>query len=197
MLRKGQAGKETPSVPRARSAQRVDRVVMQRWLSEVYEEPCPIMACRWKSRKAQMLPGRSRFTYFTSFHVTTTLAVSAPNASRLRYGLLSRPKPSLTFYRSASQQLKWQVERNLRPRVCHAGPFRVEQGQLAKWLVDNSCLDRVFFCNSGAEAVEAAIKVRNFHHDVFSTGAIDDLHLPALVVHTFLKFYHVVELDSH
>lgn len=37
---------------------------------------------------------------------------------------------------------------------------RVEQGQLAKWLVDNSCADRVFFCNSGAEANEAAIKVR-------------------------------------
>lgn len=38
---------------------------------------------------------------------------------------------------------------------------RAEQGQLAKWLVDNSCADRVFFCNSGAEANEAAIKVRS------------------------------------
>lgn len=36
---------------------------------------------------------------------------------------------------------------------------RIEQGRLAKWLVDNSCADRVFFCNSGAEANEAAIKV--------------------------------------
>lgn len=41
-------------------------------------------------------------------------------------------------------------------------PCRVEQGQLAKWLVDNSCADRVFFCNSGAEAVEASIKVPLF-----------------------------------
>lgn len=37
---------------------------------------------------------------------------------------------------------------------------RIEQGQLAKWLVENSCADRVFFCNSGGEANEAALKVR-------------------------------------
>ena len=33
------------------------------------------------------------------------------------------------------------------------------QVQLARLLVENSALDRVFFCNSGAEAVEAAIKL--------------------------------------
>lgn len=33
------------------------------------------------------------------------------------------------------------------------------QAELAQVLVENSCLDRVFFCNSGAEAVEAAIKL--------------------------------------
>lgn len=42
-----------------------------------------------------------------------------------------------------------------------------EQGQLAKWIVDHSCGDRVFFCNSGAEANEAAIKlVRKYAHTV-------------------------------
>ena len=40
-----------------------------------------------------------------------------------------------------------------------------EQGQLAEWLVNNSFADKVFFCNSGAEANEAAIKlVRKYAH---------------------------------
>ena len=38
-----------------------------------------------------------------------------------------------------------------------------EQGELAKRLVDSSCLDRAFFCNSGAEANEAAIKLARKH----------------------------------
>ena len=42
-----------------------------------------------------------------------------------------------------------------------------EQGDLAKWLVENSCADRAFFCNSGAEANEAAIKLaRKYGHTV-------------------------------
>jgi acetylornithine aminotransferase len=41
------------------------------------------------------------------------------------------------------------------------------QGQLAKWLVEHSCADRVFFCNSGAEANEGAIKLaRKYAHTV-------------------------------
>ncbi len=40
------------------------------------------------------------------------------------------------------------------------------QVELASWLVDHSFADRVFFCNSGAEANEAAIKLaRKFFHD--------------------------------
>lgn len=34
-----------------------------------------------------------------------------------------------------------------------------EQGDLAQWLTNHSCADRVFFCNSGAEANEGAIKL--------------------------------------
>lgn len=45
--------------------------------------------------------------------------------------------------------------------------FRIpEQEELAHQLVANSFADTVFFCNSGAEAVEAGLKlVRKFHHD--------------------------------
>lgn len=41
-----------------------------------------------------------------------------------------------------------------------------EQGALASWLTDNSPADKAFFCNSGGEANEAAIKLvrRNWHN---------------------------------
>jgi acetylornithine/N-succinyldiaminopimelate aminotransferase len=40
-----------------------------------------------------------------------------------------------------------------------------EQGALAQWLVERSCADQVFFCNSGAEANEGAIKLaRKYAH---------------------------------
>lgn len=41
-----------------------------------------------------------------------------------------------------------------------------EQGFLARWLVDRSPADKAFFCNSGGEANEAAIKlVRRYWHN--------------------------------
>ncbi len=45
------------------------------------------------------------------------------------------------------------------------------QDRVAKLLTDNSCADQVFFCNSGAEANEAAIKLaRRYHQKVKGTG---------------------------
>ena len=45
--------------------------------------------------------------------------------------------------------------------------YTAAQGLLAKWLVENSCADRAFFCNSGAEANEGAIKLaRKYAHTV-------------------------------
>ncbi|MFM8525979.1 MAG: aspartate aminotransferase family protein [Cyanobacteriota bacterium] len=38
-----------------------------------------------------------------------------------------------------------------------------EQEDLATWITAHSCTDRVFFCNSGAEANEAAIKLARKH----------------------------------
>ncbi len=44
--------------------------------------------------------------------------------------------------------------------------YTVPQGEVAKLLVDNSFADKVFFCNSGAEANEAAIKLaRKYAHE--------------------------------
>ena len=52
-----------------------------------------------------------------------------------------------------------------------------EQGKLAKWLSDHSCMDKVFFCNSGAEANEAAIKlIRKYAHTV-----LDFLEQPVIL----------------
>lgn len=52
-----------------------------------------------------------------------------------------------------------------------------EQGELAKWIVDHSCADKVFFCNSGAEANEAAIKlIRKYAHTV-----LDFLEQPVIL----------------
>ena len=45
------------------------------------------------------------------------------------------------------------------------------QTELAAWLVAHSFADRVFFCNSGAEANEAAIKLaRKYFRDRGATG---------------------------
>ncbi|MBM4313285.1 MAG: acetylornithine transaminase [Deltaproteobacteria bacterium] len=54
------------------------------------------------------------------------------------------------------EALKRQVE-----RLTHVSNlYHIEnQIHLARLLVENSCLDKVFFCNSGAEANEAAIKL--------------------------------------
>nr|WP_199295997.1 aspartate aminotransferase family protein [Trichocoleus sp. FACHB-591] len=44
-----------------------------------------------------------------------------------------------------------------------------QQGELAKWLVEHSCAERTFFCNSGAEANEGAIKLaRKYAHTVLN-----------------------------
>ena len=47
-----------------------------------------------------------------------------------------------------------------------------QQGELAQWLTDHSCADFAFFCNSGAEANEAAIKLaRKYAHKVLGIEA--------------------------
>ena len=51
--------------------------------------------------------------------------------------------------------------------------YTIPQIELAQQLIDNSCMDRVFFCNSGAEAVEGAIKVARRHGALHKDGAFE------------------------
>jgi acetylornithine/N-succinyldiaminopimelate aminotransferase len=51
--------------------------------------------------------------------------------------------------------------------------YTVPQVQLAELLVENSCLDRVFFCNSGAEANEGAIKLARRYGKLHLAGAYE------------------------
>ena len=70
---------------------------------------------------------------------------------------LGHSHPKLTEALSLQAQTLWHVS-----NLYYTEP----QIELAGWLVKNSFADRVFFCNSGAEANEAAIKLaRKFFKD--------------------------------
>ena len=58
-----------------------------------------------------------------------------------------------------------------------------EQAALAKWLIQHSCADKAFFCNSGAEANEAAIKLtRKYAHTKL------DIDVPVII--TAINSFH-------
>jgi acetylornithine/N-succinyldiaminopimelate aminotransferase len=51
--------------------------------------------------------------------------------------------------------------------------YTIPQLQLAELLIEHSCLDRVFFCNSGAEANEGAIKLARRYGKLRLNGAYE------------------------
>jgi len=51
--------------------------------------------------------------------------------------------------------------------------YTIPQIQLAQALVEHSCLDRIFFCNSGAEANEGAIKLARRYGKLYLDGAYE------------------------
>ncbi len=51
--------------------------------------------------------------------------------------------------------------------------YTIPQVQLAELLVDNSCLDKVFLCNSGAEANEGAVKLARRYGQRYLKGAYE------------------------
>ena len=51
--------------------------------------------------------------------------------------------------------------------------YTIPQIQLAQLLIQNSCLDRIFFCNSGAEANEGAVKLARRYGRLHRNGAYE------------------------
>jgi len=51
--------------------------------------------------------------------------------------------------------------------------YTIPQIRLAELLVQNSCLDKVFFCNSGAEANEGAVKLARRYGQHYLNGAYE------------------------
>ena len=51
--------------------------------------------------------------------------------------------------------------------------YTLPQLDIAAMLIDNSCMDRVFFCNSGAEAVEGALKLARRYGKLHKNGAYE------------------------
>jgi len=51
--------------------------------------------------------------------------------------------------------------------------YTIPQIKLAELLVENSCLDRVFFCNSGVEATEGAVKLARRYGKLHLNGAYE------------------------
>jgi len=51
--------------------------------------------------------------------------------------------------------------------------YTIPQVRLAELLVENSCLDKVFFCNSGAEANEGAVKLARRYGHLHLGGAYE------------------------
>jgi len=51
--------------------------------------------------------------------------------------------------------------------------YTIPQIRLAELLIQNSCLDKVFFCNSGAEANEGAVKLARRYRKLHPNGAYE------------------------
>ena len=51
--------------------------------------------------------------------------------------------------------------------------YTIPQIHLAELLIQNSCLDKVFFCNSGAEATEGAVKLARRYGKLHLNGAYE------------------------
>ena len=79
-------------------------------------------------------------------------------------------------------RLKRALSRQLGKLQHVSNLYRIpEQEELAAAITASSCLDRVFFCNSGAEANEAAIKLARKHGHTVRGIATDDGKAPLIL----------------
>ena len=66
------------------------------------------------------------------------------------------------------------IEKQARTLIQTSNQFyTIPQIELAQLLVKNSCLDRIFFCNSGAEANEGAVKLARRYGKLHLDGAYE------------------------
>jgi len=66
------------------------------------------------------------------------------------------------------------IEKQARTLIQTSNQFyTIPQIELAQILVQNSCLDRVFFCNSGSEANEGAVKLARRYGNLYLDGAYE------------------------
>jgi len=112
----------------------------ERYLMPVYDR-VPLALVRGQGSEVWDAEGRRYLDFFSSTVVT----------------VLGHCHPAVVSALAEQSQLIWHVS-NLH--------YSEPQARLAELLVKHSCADRVFFCNSGAEANEAAIKLaRKYGHE--------------------------------
>jgi acetylornithine/succinyldiaminopimelate/putrescine aminotransferase len=75
--------------------------------------------------------------------------------------------------------------------------FIPEQAALANWLCTNSGADKAFFCNSGAEANEAAIKVARRHASNRGIEVSLTSNCQRTLILVFCLFFFVKEPTNH
>jgi acetylornithine aminotransferase len=120
--------------------------------TEIMERADQVIANTYKRFPVVLSKGSGCTLYDTEGHSYTDFVAGIAVCN------LGHAHPAVTRALTAQAQTLWHVS-NLY--------YTMPQVELAAWLVKNSFADRVFFCNSGAEANEAAIKLaRKYYHEL-------------------------------
>jgi len=119
--------------------------------AEIMAQADQVIATTYKRFPMVLLSGSGSTLYDTNGHSYTDFVAGIAVCN------LGHSHAKLTEALSSQAQTLWHVS-----NLYYTKP----QVELASWLIANSFADRIFFCNSGAEANEAAIKLsRKFFND--------------------------------